>query len=236
MTEALSQHPARRKNSARRRERARPAKSSSRPTARSPRRCCANWRGFTIASRSIRRPIRNKINEIIGSFEQKFDDLRCGTRNARWIASKRRRHRPRHHQAGQGLHRLASASCRVGDKMAGRHGNKGVVAKIVPEEDMPFLADGTPVDIVLNPLGVPSPYERRPGAGNAPGLGGQGCSASSSRRRSSTASRKKKIRGYLNEAKKSTASPGCRRTARRVCSTVAPATRSTRKSSSVTST
>jgi len=45
---------------------------------------------------------------------------------------------------------------RVGDKMAGRHGNKGIVAKIVREEDMPFLADGTPVDIVLNPLGVPS--------------------------------------------------------------------------------
>jgi DNA-directed RNA polymerase subunit beta len=44
----------------------------------------------------------------------------------------------------------------VGDKMAGRHGNKGVVATIVPEEDMPFLADGTPVDICLNPLGVPS--------------------------------------------------------------------------------
>ena len=45
---------------------------------------------------------------------------------------------------------------RVGDKMAGRHGNKGIVAKIVRAEDMPFLADGTPVDIVLNPLGVPS--------------------------------------------------------------------------------
>ena len=44
----------------------------------------------------------------------------------------------------------------VGDKMAGRHGNKGIVATIVPEEDMPFLEDGTPVDIVLNPLGVPS--------------------------------------------------------------------------------
>jgi DNA-directed RNA polymerase subunit beta len=43
-----------------------------------------------------------------------------------------------------------------GDKLAGRHGNKGVIAKILPEEDMPFLADGTPVDIVLNPLGVPS--------------------------------------------------------------------------------
>ncbi|MBL4793609.1 MAG: DNA-directed RNA polymerase subunit beta, partial [Citromicrobium sp.] len=43
-----------------------------------------------------------------------------------------------------------------GDKMAGRHGNKGVISRILPEEDMPFLADGTPVDIVLNPLGVPS--------------------------------------------------------------------------------
>ena len=44
----------------------------------------------------------------------------------------------------------------VGDKMAGRHGNKGVISKVLPEEDMPFLADGTPVDIILNPLGVPS--------------------------------------------------------------------------------
>ena len=44
----------------------------------------------------------------------------------------------------------------VGDKMAGRHGNKGVIAKILPEEDMPFLADGTPLQILLNPLGVPS--------------------------------------------------------------------------------
>ena len=43
-----------------------------------------------------------------------------------------------------------------GDKMAGRHGNKGVISMIVPVEDMPYLADGTPVDIVLNPLGVPS--------------------------------------------------------------------------------
>ena len=45
---------------------------------------------------------------------------------------------------------------RVGDKMAGRHGNKGVVSRIVPVEDMPYLPDGTPVDIMLNPLGVPS--------------------------------------------------------------------------------
>jgi DNA-directed RNA polymerase subunit beta len=100
-------------------------------------------------------PIRNKIREIISSFEHKFaeldlerdrqldrvesgDDIDPGIikQVKVFIASKRK--------------------LSVGDKMAGRHGNKGVVAKIVPEEDMPFLADGTPVDIVLNPLGVPS--------------------------------------------------------------------------------
>ena len=43
-----------------------------------------------------------------------------------------------------------------GDKMAGRHGNKGVISRIIPVEDMPYMEDGTPVDIVLNPLGVPS--------------------------------------------------------------------------------
>jgi DNA-directed RNA polymerase subunit beta len=100
-------------------------------------------------------PIRNKIFDIIGGFEQKFAELEEEREAALdkvesgdepdsgivkqvkvYIASKRK---------------LA-----VGDKMAGRHGNKGVVAKIVPEEDMPFLEDGRPVDIVLNPLGVPS--------------------------------------------------------------------------------
>ena len=44
----------------------------------------------------------------------------------------------------------------VGDKMAGRHGNKGVVSRILPQEDLPYFEDGTPVDMVLNPLGVPS--------------------------------------------------------------------------------
>ena len=48
-----------------------------------------------------------------------------------------------------------------GDKMAGRHGNKGVVSKIVPVEDMPYMENGKPVDIVLNPLGVPSQNECR---------------------------------------------------------------------------
>ena len=44
----------------------------------------------------------------------------------------------------------------IGDKMAGRHGNKGIISKILPRQDMPYLPDGTPVDILLNPLGVPS--------------------------------------------------------------------------------
>jgi len=100
-------------------------------------------------------PIRNKIREIIASYEHKFAELELERERAMdrvesgddidpgiikqvkvYIASKRK--------------------LSVGDKMAGRHGNKGVVARIVPEEDMPFLADGTPVEIVLNPLGVPS--------------------------------------------------------------------------------
>ena len=59
-----------------------------------------------------------------------------------------------------------------GDKMAGRHGNKGVISRIVPVEDMPFLPDGTPVDIILNPLGVPARMNIGQVLGNAPGLGG----------------------------------------------------------------
>jgi len=100
-------------------------------------------------------PIRNKINEIIGQFRKKFDDLQMQYDEEMERA-----------EAGEGVEagivksvKVYVASKRklsVGDKMAGRHGNKGVVAKIVKEEDMPFLADGTPVEIVLNPLGVPS--------------------------------------------------------------------------------
>jgi DNA-directed RNA polymerase subunit beta len=100
-------------------------------------------------------PVRIKIMEIIDSFKSKFeeletdqerrieavesgDDVDQGTvKNVKvYIATKRK--------------------IQVGDKMAGRHGNKGVVAKIVPMEDMPYLSDGSSVDICLNPLGVPS--------------------------------------------------------------------------------
>ncbi|MCI0364385.1 MAG: hypothetical protein L0219_10910 [Phycisphaerales bacterium] len=100
-------------------------------------------------------PIRNKINEIIGMFKKKFDDLQM-------------QHDEEIERAEAGdevdvgiikqvkVYIASKRKLSVGDKMAGRHGNKGVVAKIVPEEDMPFLEDGTAVDIVLNPLGVPS--------------------------------------------------------------------------------
>jgi len=100
-------------------------------------------------------PIRNKIMDIIQSFETKFDEADM----------ERERSLDRIEQGDEmesGVIkevRVFVASKRklsVGDKMAGRHGNKGVVAIIVPEEDMPFLEDGTPVDICLNPLGVPS--------------------------------------------------------------------------------
>jgi DNA-directed RNA polymerase subunit beta len=100
-------------------------------------------------------PIRIKIREIISSFEQKFNQLS----NEKDVELERV-------ESGEDIdpgiikqvkvYVAAKRKISVGDKMAGRHGNKGVVAKIVPEEDMPFLPDGTPVDIILNPLGVPS--------------------------------------------------------------------------------
>jgi DNA-directed RNA polymerase subunit beta len=70
--------------------------------------------------------------------------------------------RDEHHELPPGVNQLVRVyvaqrrKISVGDKLAGRHGNKGVISKILPVEDMPFMADGTPVDIILNPLGVPS--------------------------------------------------------------------------------
>lgn len=100
-------------------------------------------------------PIRNKIFDIVSSFEAKFSEIDLD----------RERQLDRLESGGEtesGVIKQVKVfvakkrKLRVGDKMAGRHGNKGVVATIVPEEDMPFLDDGTPVDICLNPLGVPS--------------------------------------------------------------------------------
>ena len=100
-------------------------------------------------------PIRNKINEIIGGFKKKFDDLQM-----QYDEEIERAESGEEVDVGiikqVKVYIASKRKLSVGDKMAGRHGNKGVVAKIVPEEDMPFLDDGTPVDIVLNPLGVPS--------------------------------------------------------------------------------
>ena len=62
----------------------------------------------------------------------------------------------------------------IGDKMAGRHGNKGVIAKIMPEEDMPFLEDGTSLEILLNPLGVPSRMNVGQILGDSPWVGCEG--------------------------------------------------------------
>ncbi len=100
-------------------------------------------------------PIRNKINEIIGSFKKKFDDLQM-----QYDEELERAESGEEVDVGiiksVKVYIASKRKLSVGDKMAGRHGNKGVVAKVVPEEDMPFLENGVPVDIVLNPLGVPS--------------------------------------------------------------------------------
>ena len=100
-------------------------------------------------------PIKEKIDEIINKFTQRFDKIEVEREEA--IESL---------ENGQNdslgtikkvkVYVATKRKLQVGDKMAGRHGNKGIVAKIVPSEDMPYLADGTPVDIILNPLGVPS--------------------------------------------------------------------------------
>ncbi|BDD10956.1 DNA-directed RNA polymerase subunit beta [Fulvitalea axinellae] len=87
---------------------------------------------------------QNKRNEIAGRFKKERFTLEVGDELPAGIVQLAK------------VYIAKKRKLKVGDKMAGRHGNKGVVAKIVREEDMPFLEDGTPVDICLNPLGVPS--------------------------------------------------------------------------------
>jgi DNA-directed RNA polymerase subunit beta len=107
----------------------------------------AKWTTDKDDNELIKQTIHNfniKANDLLGAYKRKKfaltvgDELPAGIIQLAkvYIAKKRK--------------------LKVGDKMAGRHGNKGIVARIVRDEDMPFLADGTPVDIVLNPLGVPS--------------------------------------------------------------------------------
>ena len=95
------------------------------------------------------------INDLIHNYKIKLNDLQGMLRREKFTLSVG-------DELPAGIMKLAKIyiakkrKLKVGDKMAGRHGNKGIVARIVRDEDMPFLEDGTPVDIVLNPLGVPS--------------------------------------------------------------------------------
>ena len=100
-------------------------------------------------------PIRNKILEIISGFESRFAEL-DGDRERRLDQIESGDEVDPGVVKEVKVYVAAKRKLSVGDKMAGRHGNKGVVAVIVPEADMPYLSDGTPVDICLNPLGVPS--------------------------------------------------------------------------------
>jgi DNA-directed RNA polymerase subunit beta len=96
-----------------------------------------------------------KITKLIGNYQNKIKEIRGNIENEKFKIKAGDDLQP-------GVLKLAKAyiankrKIQVGDKMAGRHGNKGVVSIIVPEEDMPYMPDGTPVDIILNPLGVPS--------------------------------------------------------------------------------
>ena len=106
-----------------------------------------NWTTDKEKNKQIKQLLHNhniKHSDLLGVFKRKKYNITIGD------------------ELPQGIVQLAKVyiarkrKLKVGDKMAGRHGNKGIVARIVRDEDMPFLEDGTPVDIVLNPLGVPS--------------------------------------------------------------------------------
>lgn len=95
------------------------------------------------------------IREVVNNFNIKYKELLGDFNRKKFVATVG-------DELSTGIVQMAKVyvarkrKLKVGDKMAGRHGNKGIIAKIVRQEDMPFLKDGTPVDIVLNPLGVPS--------------------------------------------------------------------------------
>jgi len=99
--------------------------------------------------------LNNIIADLLHNYKIKLNDLQGNLRRDKFTISVG-------DELPAGIMKLAKVyiakkrKLKVGDKMAGRHGNKGIVARIVRHEDMPFLEDGTPVDIVLNPLGVPS--------------------------------------------------------------------------------
>ena len=104
---------------------------------------------------SVDKNVNNLVSTLLHNYKIKENDLQGMLRREKFTISVGDELPP-------GIMKLAKVyvakkrKLKVGDKMAGRHGNKGIVARIVRQEDMPFLEDGTPVDIVLNPLGVPS--------------------------------------------------------------------------------
>ncbi|MBX9892260.1 MAG: DNA-directed RNA polymerase subunit beta [Chitinophagaceae bacterium] len=105
------------------------------------------WTGDTVVDEQINTLLHNfniKYNEELGRYKREKFNISIGDELPAGVLKLAK------------VYLAVKRKLKVGDKMAGRHGNKGIVAKIVRAEDMPFLEDGTPVDIVLNPLGVPS--------------------------------------------------------------------------------
>jgi DNA-directed RNA polymerase subunit beta len=104
---------------------------------------------------TVDKKVNSLVNDLMHNYKIKENDLQGSLRRHKFTISVGDELPP-------GILKLAKVyiakkrKLKVGDKMAGRHGNKGIVARIVRQEDMPFLEDGTPVDIILNPLGVPS--------------------------------------------------------------------------------
>ena len=111
---------------------------------------------FTLEHLDVRSPERQKhVKEIYDKHKERLDFL-FDEKERKLNSLKRGDELPSGVQQMVKVYVATKRQISVGDKMAGRHGNKGVISKILPVEDMPFLADGTPVDILLNPLGVPS--------------------------------------------------------------------------------
>ncbi|PHR70987.1 MAG: DNA-directed RNA polymerase subunit beta [Lutibacter sp.] len=110
---------------------------------------------LTKGSWTTDKELNKLVKELLHNYKIKLNDLQGNLRRDKFTISVG-------DELPAGIVKLAKVyiakkrKLKVGDKMAGRHGNKGIVARIVRQEDMPFLEDGTPVDIVLNPLGVPS--------------------------------------------------------------------------------
>ncbi|MBQ4195563.1 MAG: DNA-directed RNA polymerase subunit beta, partial [Thermoguttaceae bacterium] len=96
------------------------------------------------ACKKIYEAARDAVEEAVDAKDRKINSMTCGDQLKRGVLQMVK------------VYIATKRTISVGDKMAGRHGNKGVISKILPREDMPFLADGTPIQIMLNPLGVPS--------------------------------------------------------------------------------